>query len=186
MTTPPAPLAQLDAFDPESGGLNVVIETSQGSRNKFKCDDAQGLFRLSAVLPTGAVFPFDFGFVPSTRGEDGDPLDVLVLMDEPAFVGCLVPARLIGAIEAEQTEAGKQERNDHLIAVAAASYNHRDVRSLDELNRNLVKEIEHCFVSYNAPRGREFRPIGRCGPDQAEQSVQQTTERFRREHASDG
>jgi len=89
-----SPFTRLPAFDPESGTLNVVIDTPKGSRNKFKFDEELGLFKHSGVLPAGAVFPFDFGFVPSTKGGDGDPLDVLVLMDEPAFVGCLVPAGL--------------------------------------------------------------------------------------------
>src|ERR671932_1198574 len=91
-------------FDADSGELQVLIETPKGSRNKFKFDEQLGRFRLSGVLPMGAVFPFDFGFVPATLAEDGDPLDVLVLMDEPAFPGCLIPSRLLGAIEAEQTE----------------------------------------------------------------------------------
>src|ERR671939_103970 len=107
-------LGSLAAFDNESEDLNVVIETPKGNRNKFKYDEERGLFKLSGVLPMGAVFPFDFGFIPSTLGGDGDPLDVLVLMDEPAFTGCLVPARLIGVVEAEQTEEGETQRNDRL------------------------------------------------------------------------
>ena len=82
-------VARLPPFDEESGDLNAVVETVAGSRNKFAYDEALGLFRLKGVLPAGASFPFDFGFVPSTKGGDGDPLDVLVLMDEPAFASCL-------------------------------------------------------------------------------------------------
>jgi inorganic pyrophosphatase len=88
----------------------VVIETPKGSPNKFAFEPRFGTFVLKGVLPAGAVFPFDFGFVPSTRAEDGDPVDVLVLMDAPAFPGCVVPSRLVGVIEAEQTEGGKTER----------------------------------------------------------------------------
>src|SRR5215210_6607135 len=121
------PYSNLKPFTEESDDLNVIIETPKGSRNKFDFDEELGLFKLGGVLPAGAVFPFDFGFVPATRGGDGDPLDVLVLMDEPAFVGCLVPARLIGVIEAEQTEEGKTTRNDRLIAVTTTSRNHRDI-----------------------------------------------------------
>src|SRR5438876_43986 len=113
------PYGRLGPFNGD-GELNVVIETPQGSRNKFTFDEELCLFKLGGVLPLGAAFPFDFGFLPDTMGQDGDPLDVLVLMDEPAFPGCLVPARLIGVIEAEQTEKGKTERNDRLIAVATA------------------------------------------------------------------
>src|SRR4051812_44035175 len=93
-------LMQLGSFGSDGQTLNAIIETPKCCRNKFKYDEEQGLFMLGSVLPAGAVFPFDFGFIPATLGEDGDPLDVLVLMDEPAFTGCLVPARLLGAIKA--------------------------------------------------------------------------------------
>ena len=77
----------------ESGTLSVIVDTPKGSRNKFAYDPAMGLFKLDGVLPLGAVFPFDFGYLPPTRGGDGDPLDVQGLMDQPAFGGCLVPSR---------------------------------------------------------------------------------------------
>jgi inorganic pyrophosphatase len=172
-----SPFARLGPFDPRTGDLNVVIETPKGSRNKFDYDEERGLFRLGGVLPAGAVFPFDFGFVPGTRGGDGDPLDVLVLMDEPAFVGCLVAARLIGVIEAEQTEGGGTVRNDRLIAVAARSRNHRDIRELAQMGGNLVDEIEHFFVSYNQIKGRRFEPQGRSGPGRALQLVEEAVGR---------
>lgn len=178
---PGSPYDTLETADPETGDLNVIIETPKGHRNKFAWDPERGLFALKGVLPAGAVFPFDFGFLTGTRGQDGDPLDVLVLMDEPAFPGCLVPARLIGAIEAEQTEEGRTERNDRLIAVAANSRNHRDVRSLDDLNGNVLEEIEHFFVSYNTAKGKEFRPLGRAGVEQSQRLVRAGQEQFRRE-----
>lgn len=171
------PFSQLPAFDPESGTLNAVIETPKGNRNKYKYDEKRCLFLHSGVLPAGAVFPFDFGFVPATEGGDGDPLDVLLLMDEPAFVGCLVPANLIGVIEAEQTEDGKTERNDRLIAVAANSRSHRELRSLDQIDENLMREIEHFFVSYNQIKGKKFEPLGRFGPDRARKSIQEAERR---------
>jgi inorganic pyrophosphatase len=177
------PLSGLEAFDPESGDLNVIIETPKGRRNKFKYDDKSGIYKLGGVLPAGAVFPFDFGFVPSTLGGDGDPLDVLLLMDEPAFVGCLVPARLIGVIEAEQTEEGNTARNDRLIAVAANSHNHRELRSLDEMSGNLVNEIEHFFVSYNESKGKRFTPLGRFGPDRAGELVEEGIKLYRRKNS---
>ncbi len=162
------PIDRLPPVDPDEGHVNAVIDTAKGSRNKYKWDDELGLFKLTGVLPAGASFPFDFGFVPATLGEDGDPLDVLVLMDEPAFVGCLVPARLIGVIEAEQTERdGECSRNDRLIAVATDSHTHEGVRALGDLAANLVDEIEHFFVSYNAARGKRFEPLGRHGAQRA-------------------
>ena len=75
-------MGELPPFDPDTHDLNVIIETPKGSRNKYTYDEPRGLFKLGGVLPAGASFPFDFGFVPSTVGGDGDPLDVLVLMDE--------------------------------------------------------------------------------------------------------
>lgn len=172
MSTNPA-LANLPPFDPETGDLNAVIDTPKGSRNKYKLDERLGLFKLGGVLPAGAVFPYDFGFVPGTQGGDGDPLDVLVLMDESAFVGCLVPAVLIGVIEADQTEDGRTERNDRLIAVAANSRNHRDIRSLDRIADNLLHEIEHFFISYNAAKGKKFELRARSGPERARQIVEE-------------
>jgi inorganic pyrophosphatase len=172
-------LFELDAFDDEE--LNVIIETPKGSRNKFNYDPELRLFKLGGVLPSGAVFPFDFGFVPSTLGGDGDPLDVLVLMDAPAFTGCLVNARLIGVIEAEQTERdGETTRNDRLIAVVEGSRLMRKVRSLGDVNESLLDEIEHFFVSYNQAKGKEFKPLGRFGPTRAQKLVAEGIENFRK------
>jgi inorganic pyrophosphatase len=176
-------LDRLTAFKEDSEELNVIIETPKGSRNKFNYDEELGLFKLGGVLPAGASFPFDFGFVPSTLGGDGDPLDVLVLMDEPAFAGCLVATRLIGVIEAEQTERdGETTRNDRLIGVASKARAHSDVRAIEELNKNLLDEIEHFFVSYNVIKDKEFKPLGRFGPERARRLVHEGMESFRRRH----
>src|ERR1051326_6735268 len=120
--------------------LDVVIETPKGSRNKYAYDEKARCFRLSKVLPEGMMFPYDFGFVPHTRAEDGDPLDVLVLMDEPTFPGCVVECRLIGVLKAKQEEKDehsarpKMKRNDRLIAVASASQTYADIRDISDLN----------------------------------------------------
>ncbi|MCA1594679.1 MAG: inorganic diphosphatase [Acidobacteria bacterium] len=173
-------LIELSAFDEDSGELNVIIETPKGSRNKFDYDEKLGLFKLGGVLPAGAVFPFDFGFVPLTKGGDGDPLDVLVLMDEPAFAGCLVRVRLLGVIEAEQTERdGQTTRNDRLVGVAAKARQHGDVRSLKDLSEILVEEVEHFFVSYNEANGKVFKPLGRFGPIKAGKIVDEGIELYR-------
>src|SRR6185369_1482784 len=121
-------VATLPPFDEQSGDLNAVVETIAGSRNKFAYDEELGLFRLKGVLPAGASFPFDFGFVPSTKGGDGDPLDVLVLMDEPAFAGCLVPARLVGVITAQQ-RAGRPSRRRPARGLARRRRSSRELQS---------------------------------------------------------
>src|SRR4051812_13792823 len=169
------PLDKLAAVDPDSGHLNVVVDTPKGSRNKYKFDEQHGQWRLSKVLPQGMSFPYDFGFIPSTRGGDGDPLDALLLMDEPAFPGCVVPARLIGVLEAEQTEKGKTVRNDRLVAVVETPYNPAEFQSLEEVSRQRLDEVEHFFVSYNDAEGRRFEPLGRQGPDRAQKLIDQAT-----------
>ncbi|HEX4948994.1 MAG TPA: inorganic diphosphatase [Blastocatellia bacterium] len=160
-------LPAVQALNENVDTINVIIDTPQGSHNKFKFDEAHGVFKLAGVLPMGSVFPFDFGFIPATRGGDGDPLDVLVLLDTPTFPGCLIEARLIGVIEAEQTEDGETERNDRLIAVADVSRRHQNVQSLDDLNDHWLEEMEHFFVSYNEAKGKQFKPLGRAGPARA-------------------
>src|SRR5215203_1097228 len=173
-------LSNLDAFH-DGEELNVVIETPKGSRNKYNYDEKLGLFKLGGVLPSGASFPFDFGFVPSSLGGDGDPLDVLVLMDEPAFAGCLVRTRLVGVVEAEQTERdGETTRNDRLIGVAADSRLHTRVRTLESLGTTLLEEIEHFFVSYNQIKGKVFKPLGRSGPERARELVEEGMKHVRR------
>jgi inorganic pyrophosphatase len=167
-------IARLPAYDAKNESYHVVIETPKGSRNKYKYEAKLGLFALSGVLPAGAVFPFDFGFIPGTKGEDGDPLDVLVLLDDSSPMGCLVAARLIGVIQAEQTERdGETVRNDRLIAVAVESRNHQHIRELQQLADSLRQEIEHFFVSFNQVKGKEFKPLGRAGAQQAEALVKQ-------------
>jgi inorganic pyrophosphatase len=170
-------LRKLKPFDPESGNLNVVIDTPKGCRNKYAFDFDINAYKLKTVLPKGAVFPFDFGSIPGTVADDGDPLDVLLLMDEPAFVGCFVEARLLGVIEAEQRENGKSERNDRLVAVAAKSHTHGSLRSLTNVDPKLIEEIEHFFIFYNDARGKKFKPKARKGPAVARRLVKRQTKK---------
>jgi len=173
-------LKRLPPFDSKSGTLNIVIDTPKGCRSKFAYDMKRKAYVLKSILPQGALFPFDFGSIPGTVADDGDPLDALVLMDEPAFCGCLIESRLVGVIEAEQREDGKTERNDRLIAVAAKSQIHADIKSLSDLSPALLKEIEHFFISYNQERGKQFRPLGRFGPKRAEQLVKKQKRKAKR------
>ena len=94
------PLDRLPTFAGE-GAVHVVIETPKGSPNTYAYAEALNAFPFKTVLPEGMSFPYDFGMIPSTKGADGDPLDILLLLDAPAFPGCVVEARLVGVIEAE-------------------------------------------------------------------------------------
>lgn len=147
--------------------IEVIIETPKGSRNKIKYEPAARRFKLSKVMPEGMIFPYDFGFVPSTKADDGDPLDVLVLTDDALFPGCAVDCRLIGVIKAEQTEEGKTNRNDRVIAVAEASLLYSDVHELEQLNPKLLEQIEAFFVNYQKVRGVGVKILGHSGEREA-------------------
>jgi inorganic pyrophosphatase len=154
-------------LDPKKATCRAIIETPKGCRNKFDYDPDSGLFRLGGLLPEGMMFPFDFGFIPSTLGEDGDPLDILVLMDAPAHVGCLIDVRIIGIMQARQTQDGKTETNDRLLGVAVHSYDHENLQTVADVSKTLLHQLEAFFISYNKQRGKSFKVTGTAGPKSA-------------------
>ena len=167
-------------YDKKKCECRVVVETPKGRRNKFDYDPKLEAFTLGGLLAEGLSFPFDFGFIPSTLGEDGDPLDVMILMDEPAHVGCVLQVRLVGVIEAEQTENGKKINNDRLIGIAVHSYNHEHIHSISEINESIIDQVGEFFVSYNKSRGKKFKVKGIHGPSRALKLVDQGTKRFQK------
>jgi inorganic pyrophosphatase len=164
----------------DSDLLQVVIETPKGSRNKFAFDVDLKIFALTKVLPAGMAFPYDFGFVPSTMAEDGDPTDVLVLMDEPAFAGCLLKCRIIGVIEAEQGEKKKTVRNDRIIAVEEQNHSYAKVKHVDDLGKQFVKELEEFFVDYHKLSGEKYKVLDVKGPGEARRRVKAGVKAARR------
>jgi len=177
-------LEHLSAREPDSGLVRVVVDTPKGSRNKYKYDEHLGLYRLSKVLPLGLAFPYDFGFIPSTQAEDGDPLDVLLLGEEALFPGCLVTVRLVGVLQAEQTEHGKTFRNDRLMGAIETPLNRPVIQTLEDLRSERLEEIEDFFMAYNHLEGRHFQPLGRHGPAMAEQLLADGIRQF--DQAKDG
>jgi inorganic pyrophosphatase len=172
-------LSRLPALDPKTGDVTAVIETPKGSSNKYDYDESYAAFRLAGVLPDGSSFPYDFGFIPSTLGEDGDPLDVLLLMDAPVPVGCVLTIRLIGVIEARQREKdGEWVQNNRLLAVATHAHTHAHVENLDDLRPRLLDEIEAFFQNYNRLNGKEFKPLDRSGPRKARKLLDTGAEAF--------
>ena len=164
----------LDELATWSGQLmNVVIETPKNQPNKLTYDPTVATMRLSKVLPLGMVFPFDFGFVPSTLGDDGDPLDVLVLMDAPAPAGCLVAARLVGVLRCTQREEKGKEpiANDRFLAVAEEASTYQDIQDIRDLNGPLLDQIEAFFIQYNALAGHLFKVERRQGAKAAKRAV---------------
>jgi inorganic pyrophosphatase len=159
---------RLEPVRKKDGLLQVIVETPKGSRNKFSFDEEQEIFSLKKVLPAGMVFPYDFGFLPKTVADDGDPIDVLLLMDEPAFPGVLVPSRLIGVIEGVQVDGKKRVRNDRLVAIADANHMYANVRKLNDLPKQFLRELEDFFVNYHELEGKEYKLLGCKGIAEAE------------------
>ena len=155
-------LSDLPVRDRETGDISVVVETPKGSHNKYKYDGKCRALRLGAVLAEGLSFPYDFGFVPSTQGEDGDPLDVLVFLDHGVPPGCVVTARLIGVLEVRQREGqGKWKRNDRFLAVATHAPAHGHLLTLADLRPHLLDEVESFFVHYAGFNGKMSRSRSR-------------------------
>lgn len=160
--------------------VNAVIETPKGSRNKYVYDEETGGYKLKKALPAGMVFPFDFGFIPATKAEDGDPMDILVLTDAPTFSGCIVECKVIGIIKVQQEKKGQDVRNDRVIGVQLDSRQYASVNRLGDLEEGLLKEIIHFFASYNNITEDKFIPLGNDGALEAirliEKSIQTATE----------
>jgi inorganic pyrophosphatase len=165
----PLRLKPLDSDDKQM--LRVIIETPKGSRNKFAFNPDERIFELKKVLPAGMAFPYDFGFVPSTEADDGDPVDVLVLMDEPAFPGCALSCRPIGVIEGQQGDKKDRERNDRIVAIEKDAHSWADINTIDDLGKEFERELEEFFVNYHRLSGKEYRVLGVKGPNQARKLV---------------
>jgi inorganic pyrophosphatase len=157
----------LKPFADDKEFLRVVIETPKGSRNKFAFNVDERVFELKKVLPAGTAFPYDFGFVPSTKADDGDPVDVLVLMDEPAFPGCVLNCRPIGVIQGEQGDKKQKVRNDRIVAVERDAHSWSDVKTIDDLGKEFCRELEEFFVNYHRLSGEQYKVLGIKGPGQA-------------------
>ncbi len=167
----PTTLKPFDEDDKEL--LRVVVETPKGSRNKFAFDSDASVFTLKRVLPSGMTFPYDFGFVPSTQAADGDPLDVLVLMDEPAFPGCVLFCRIVGVIEGEQLDKKKKIRNDRIVAIEKDAHSWAEVKQMGDLGDEFTQELEKFFVNFHQLQGKQFKIIGVRGANRARKLVKE-------------
>jgi inorganic pyrophosphatase len=168
----------------DKGRVRAVIESPQASRYKFKYDPSIDQFTVHASLPAGMAFPFDFGFFPRTEAADGDPLDVLVLMDAPAFPGVVVRVRLLGVLEAEQSDdGGKPYRNDRIIALAEGNTERGDLHKLSDLNGQLMEQIASFFATYASLRGKSFTRLGHRGPRHAHRLLRRAAKHYDRPRA---
>ena len=168
----------LPPHEPKSGRVHVIIDTPAGSANKYKFDPQYGVFVVSRKLPDGMVFPHDFGSIPGTRAEDGDPLDVLALGLPATFPGCLLTVRLLGVMHAYQVERGRKIRNDRLIGAAETPIDRSPWRALSDVAAARLRDVEHFFEAYNAAQGRPFRVTGRSGVQAAQKAVERAVRAF--------
>jgi inorganic pyrophosphatase len=146
----------------------VIVESPKGSTHKYDYEPSLQRFKLKKVLPAGMSFPFDFGFIPDTKGEDGDPLDVIVISEVTAIQGCVIDCRIIGAIRAEQTERdGSAVENDRFLGVPQVSQLFKKVKTIKDLPQEIVGQLESFFMSYNEQAGKKFKVKSRLSAAQA-------------------
>ena len=159
--------------------IEVVVEIPKGSRNKYEMDHDSGVIRLDRMLFTATQYPADYGFVDRTLGEDGDPLDALILLDEPTFPGCHVRARPVGVFWMTD-EAGPDAK---ILCVVASDQRWSHVTDLPDLPAFLLNEIEHFFHVYkDLEPGKGTAVRGWEGRSQAEQEVKAAYERLNSGH----
>jgi inorganic pyrophosphatase len=148
--------------------LTIIIETPKGSAQKYDYDKKHKYFKLKKVLPAGMIFPFDFGFIPRTKGEDGDPLDIIVISELGSFAGCAMDVRIIGGIIAEQTEPGSETiRNDRFIGIPVESIFFREIESVMQLSAQVIQQLEDFFKNYNVAEGKRFEVKEWIGSEKA-------------------
>lgn len=140
--------------------VDVVIETPKGSKYKYKFEPETNRFKVKKPMPAGLAFPYDFGFIPNTKGEDGDPLDIMLFFEDSFPQGCVVECIIIGAIKAKQSSEDETIRNDRIIAVPAMVADEENETELEDISKKKIKEIENFFVYYNKMENKEFKPLG--------------------------
>jgi inorganic pyrophosphatase len=170
-------LIKLPTFS-DDGDVRVVIETPRGSRAKFDYDPELQTFALSKSLLIGLTYPYDWGFVPSTQAEDGDPLDIMVIHDAATFPGLVLTCRVIGVLQIEQKSKKKKERNDRLFAVPRRSHSEQDLRDVADLSKPIQEELEKFFIATDELEDKTLNIIGWKGPKVALKAVKAAEKSF--------
>jgi inorganic pyrophosphatase len=154
--------------------INVVIEIPSGSRNKYEYDKSMDIFRLDRALHSPVYYPGDYGFVPRTLALDGDPLDVLILVSEPTFSGCLVVARPIGILG--MMDNG--ESDDKVLAVPVGEPEYADVHNYTQIFPHQLRKIQHFFETYKLLEGKETSTHGWSDAGEARRIIMESADRF--------
>lgn len=152
----------------------MIVEIPKNSANKYEYDSKLGLFRLDRPLYSPLHYPGDYGFVPGTLADDGDPLDVLVLMSEPSFTGCMIEVRPLGVLAMTDSE----DHDEKVLAVPWSSPRYESIHTVDQVWPHLRREIEHFFTIYKELEGKETRIAGWSGPVEARKLIVSSREAY--------
>jgi len=163
----------------KSGDVHVVVETPRGSAAKLEFDPELQAFTLSKSLILGLSYPYDWGFVPSTKGEDGDPIDVMILHDAATSPGLVLRCKIIGVLEVIQKENGKPKiRNDRVIAVPRDSHREKSARDARDLPKQIREEIEKFFVATDELDDKKLNFLGWKGPKTGKKLIDHAARQF--------
>jgi len=162
--------------------VHVVVETPRGARAKLTFDPELKTFVLSKALMLGLSYPYDWGFIPSTRAEDGDPLDAMVIHDAATTPGLVLRCKLIGVLQTMQKTKHDRIRNDRVIAVPENSHSERELHGIQELPPALKQELEKFFVATDELEAKTLRFLGWQGPAQAKKLVRRCEKVFKKKN----
>lgn len=170
---------RIKPFNKDKSCWNVIIETPKGSNVKYALDEATGLLTVKKALPEGMVFPFNFGMIPGTVADDGDPIDVLVFNEEQLVAGCVLHVKPIGVIKAEQSDGKKMVRNDRIIGQAIPREAPTELEEI-KLTDKVVSQVEFFFKAYNAAYKEKFEVLGTGSAKKATELVKVAAKKGRK------
>lgn len=160
---------------PKLGLINVLIEIPAGSKNKYEFDKDMQAFALDRVLYSSVQYPYDYGFVPNTLADDGDPLDGMVIMDQPTFPGCVIAARPIGMLE--MVDGG--DRDEKILCVPDKDPRYFNVKSLKDIQQHRLDEIAEFFQSYKNLEKKAVQILGWQDVDKVMPLVEQCVKAYK-------
>src|SRR6201989_821987 len=170
-------LINLPSFT-DDGDVYVVVQPPRGSRAKFDYEPELKTFTLSKSLLTGLTYPHDWGFVPSNKADDGDPIDIMVVHDAATFPGIVLTCRVIGILQIEQKTKGKTERNDRLFAVPRDSHSEQALADVSDLSKPIREELEKFFKATDELEDKKLNILGWKGPKAAVQGIKDAAQSF--------